>query len=122
MNNSIDFQMICDECGSLKIKIENPETASREAIVHCGHCGISRGTMGALRDLAVQPNPRPTLSRNSRLPSWSGRSKPKCPSLILERFRELQSLRRKVQRAESLRRTPQDIFHSLSDPRKIERD
>ena len=52
MNINVEFQMACDDCGSLTIKIENPEGASRETVVYCGHCGASRGTMGALRDLA----------------------------------------------------------------------
>ena len=52
MNINVEFQMVCDDCGSLTIKIENPEGASRETVVYCGHCGASRGTMGVLRDLA----------------------------------------------------------------------
>ena len=54
MHPSIDFQMVCAYCGSLGIKIENPENAPREAIVYCGDCGTSRGTVGALRDLAAR--------------------------------------------------------------------
>jgi len=69
MNTCAEFQMVCVECGSLTIKIENPESASREAIVYCGHCGASRGTMGALRDLAVRTTPHPLLPTRSRLPS-----------------------------------------------------
>ena len=56
MNNNIDFQIVCIDCGCLGIRIEDPLKASREAIVYCGDCGASRGTMGALRDLAVQSN------------------------------------------------------------------
>ena len=52
MKINVEFQMVCDDCGSLTIKIENPEGASRETVVYCGHCGASRGTMGVLRDLA----------------------------------------------------------------------
>jgi hypothetical protein len=63
MNNDLEFQMVCCDCGSLTIKIENPVSASREAIVHCGECGASRGTMGALRDLAVRANVLPTKQR-----------------------------------------------------------
>ena len=57
MNTNVEFQMVCDECGSLTIKIKNPESKSRGAVVYCGHCGAARGTMGALRDLADRPNP-----------------------------------------------------------------
>jgi hypothetical protein len=118
-----EFQMVCFDCGSLKIKIENPEAASRDAIVYCGHCGASRGTIGALRDLAVQPDPYPKLPRASMSPSFGGRSKkPKFPSQILEQFREFQSLRRRVQRIGSVKRTPPDISHSWGDPRKIDKD
>jgi hypothetical protein len=123
MNTCGGFQMVCGECGSLTIKIENPESASGEAIVYCGHCGASRGTMGALRDLAVRTAPHPVLPTRSRLPSLSDRSKlKKTPSQILKQFRELQSLRRKVQRVGSLKPTPPDISHSMNDPREIEGD
>ena len=64
MNTCAEFQMVCGECGSLTIKIENPESASREAIVYCGHCGASRGTMGGLRDLAVRTAPVCTENLN----------------------------------------------------------
>jgi hypothetical protein len=108
-----DFQMVCNDCGSLKIKIENPEGASRDTIVHCGHCGASRGTIGALRDLAVRPDPHATLPRASRSPSFGGHTKkPKFPSQILEKFREFQSLRRKIQMIGSVKRTPTDVSHS----------
>jgi hypothetical protein len=56
MNTSLDFQMVCTNCGGLAIKIKNPERAPREAIIYCGDCGVSRGTIGALRDLAVRPD------------------------------------------------------------------
>jgi len=123
MSISAEFQMVCGKCGSLTIKIENPEGASRDAIVFCGRCGASRGTIGALRDLALRADSYPMLPRASKSPSFSGRSKkPKFPSQILEQFREFQSLRRKVQRVGSLKRTPPDISHSSGDPREIEGD
>jgi hypothetical protein len=56
MNINVEFRLDCDECGSLTVKIENPEGAARETIVYCGRCGTSRGTLGALRDLADEPN------------------------------------------------------------------
>jgi hypothetical protein len=61
MNTSGDFQMVCGNCGCLGIRIKDPERASREARVYCGDCGISRGTVGALRDLALRPETPPEL-------------------------------------------------------------
>jgi hypothetical protein len=48
MNKNVEFEMVCGDCGSLAIKIENPVSASRKTIVYCGECGASRGTVGAL--------------------------------------------------------------------------
>src|ERR1700676_2238181 len=99
-----DFQMVCGDCGSLEIKIENPEGASRDAIVYCGHCGASRGTTGALRDLAAR---YPKLPKASRSPSFgSNLKKRKLPSQTLEQFREFQSFRRRVRRVGSVQSTP----------------
>jgi hypothetical protein len=120
MDNRAEFQMVCGVCGSLQIKIENPETASREAIVYWGRCGIFRGTVGALRDLASRPDAQNMIPRVSKLPPLNGRpQKPRFPSEILEQFRELQSFRRKVESTESLEQTLPNILHSSSDPRKI---
>ena len=71
MNINVEFQMVCDDCGSLTIKIENPEGASRETVVYCGHCGASRGTMGALRDLADRLNPH-AVPRRAACQSYCG--------------------------------------------------
>ena len=43
MNINVEFQMVCDDCRSLTIKIENPEGASRETVVYCGRCGAHEG-------------------------------------------------------------------------------
>jgi hypothetical protein len=117
----LGIKMVCGVCGSLQVKIENPETASREAIVYCGRCGIFRGTVGALRDLASRRDAQRMLPRVSKLPPLSGRSqKPRFPSEILKQFGELQSFRRKLERTESLERTrpniciPQVIHESSS--------
>jgi hypothetical protein len=96
MNNNVEFQMVCGDCGSLAIKIENPVSASRETIVHCRDCGASRGTMGALRDLAVRPDAH-VLPTRQRLP------KVKSCSELVSLHNELQSRRRKIQMAESNR-------------------
>lgn len=89
MNTNAEFQTICGGCGSLAIKIENPLSASGKAAVYCGGCGASRGTLGALRDLAVL---RDVNSR--RTPEV------KYQSELVAMHRELQGLRRKVHLAE----------------------
>ena len=93
MNNDLEFQMVCCDCGSLAIKIESPINASRETIVHCGECGASRGTIGALRDLAVRAN---VLGTKQRSPKENS-----CSELV-SLHSELQTLRRRVQIAESV--------------------
>lgn len=96
MNNDVEFQVVCGGCGSLAIKIENPVSASRKAIVYCGECGGSRGTLGALRDLAVLPD-RHTLSAGQWTPKVKYRSR------LVAMHQELQGLRREVQLAEANR-------------------
>ena len=92
--------MVCGDCGSLAIKIENTVSASRKTIVYCGECGASRGTVGALRDLAVRPDAQ-VLPTRPQVP------KVKSSSELLSMHKELQSLRRKVQLVESVTRTEQ---------------
>jgi len=92
MNSDPEFQMICGDCGNITIKIENPISASRETIVHCGECGASRGTIGALRDLAERPDAH-VLATRQRLPKMTSN----CELVSLHK--ELQSRRRKVQLA-----------------------
>jgi hypothetical protein len=103
--NNIDFQMVCDDCGSLAIRIENPENALREEIVHCGDCGAERGTMGALRDLASRQNAQ-------AVPPARQLRKAKFSSELVALHNELQSLRRKVETAESSwrRKPPPDML------------
>jgi hypothetical protein len=98
MNSKVEFQMVCADCGSLAIKIEgDPASASRKAVVYCGECGASRGTMGALRDLAVRQD-AVVLPTRPRVP----RLKPRSELVALHQ--ELQGLRRKVQLAEANQR------------------
>jgi hypothetical protein len=92
MNNDAEFQMVCRDCGSLAIKIEDPVGASPETVVNCGSCGTSRGTMGALRDLATRLQ---ALGRSEKLKSGSE---------LVSLHGELQSLRRKVQTQQSTTR------------------
>jgi hypothetical protein len=108
-----EFQMVCRKCGSLKIKIENPKGASRDEIVNCGNCGTSRGTMGALRDLAVEVD-----TRDAPL---AGRKKRKSPSEILQHCREIQSFRRRVPGPRSFWK-PSPLSHSSDGPHEIDRD
>jgi hypothetical protein len=97
------FQIICNDCGCLAVRIEDPIKASREAKVYCGDCGASRGTMGALRDLAVQTNTGVVLPTGSELPSIDGRTTYDLHSgrEISEQYGELQRLRQQVKIAES---------------------
>jgi len=114
MNNDLEFQMVCYDCGSLAIKIENPVSASRETIVHCGECGASRWTIGALKDLAVRAHVPPTRQRPQTDNS--------CSELV-SLHKELQSLRRKVKMAEFVARTEQlpRRCQSLTRPSTMER-
>ena len=91
MDNDFEFQIVCCDCGSLAINIEDPVNASRGTIVHCGECGASRGTVGALRDLAARahvPSKRQQLQTDNS-----------CSELV-SLHKELQSLRRKVRMSE----------------------
>jgi hypothetical protein len=100
MNNNVEFQMVCGDCGNLEKKNDYPVSASRKTIVYCGVCGASRGTLGALRDRAVRSDAH-VLPTRPRLP------KVKSGSELLSLHKELQSLRRKVQLAESVTPTEQ---------------
>lgn len=111
MSNDLGFQIVCANCGCLSVRIEEPLKSAREAVVHCGDCGASRGTVGALRDLAVQrypaiaiATPIPAIAAaeqmaNARHPS----------SKISRQYAELRRLRQRVALAEWLaseRNTP----------------
>jgi hypothetical protein len=97
MNTNSEFQMVCANCGSLTIKIENPVVASSETVVICGDCGSSRGTMGALRDLATRSDVQePSADRRA--------ARVKSGSELVAMHRELQRLRRQIQIEESMTR------------------
>jgi hypothetical protein len=98
MNTGVNFQMLCGDCGSLGIKIENPERASREAVVYCADCGAQRGTMGALRDLAVRTETLTVLPIKGRVPTT------KSTSAIVAQHIELQSPRRGIKVEEPRRK------------------
>jgi hypothetical protein len=104
---NVEFQVVCGDCDSLAIKIENPISSSREAIVCCGECGASRGTLGALRDLAVLPDVQ-VIS-----------AKVEYQSKLITMHQELQALRRRVQLAEAAQSpgaiSVASVFHFKDD-------
>ena len=112
MKNEIGFRIVCT-CGCLSIRIEEPLKASREAIVYCGDCGASRGTVGALRDLAVQRHPEVIPLMPSTV-SPAHTSDDLHGQELSKRYTELRRLRRQVEIAESL-------AHASSKPSAINR-
>jgi len=121
MNSDIGFQFVCANCGCLSIKIEEPLKSSREAIVYCGDCGASRGTVGALRDLAVQkcptvvfPTPSSPLSADEHT---ADESQP--ATKLSTRYAELQRLREQVKIAEWLA-TESSRLHASKRIRKAD--
>ena len=46
------FKTVCQECGSLSIKVADPINAPGATPVQCGRCGAVRGTLEELHDLA----------------------------------------------------------------------
>jgi len=101
MSDAIGFQIVCDNCGCLSIVIEEPLTATREAVVRCGDCGTSRGTVGALRDLAVKEHSDIVASPPSNaLGQTPDELHPATE--ISRRYAELRRLRQQVELAEWL--------------------
>jgi hypothetical protein len=103
MSNEIGFRIVCS-CGCLSIRIEEPLKASREAIVYCGDCGTSRGTVGALRDLAVQRYPDIISSAPLTARSVRTSDDRHYGQELSKRYTELRRLRQQVEIAESLAR------------------
>jgi len=46
------FKIVCDECGSLSIKIMDPTSLPAATPVQCGRCCAIRGTLADLHALA----------------------------------------------------------------------
>jgi hypothetical protein len=46
------FKVVCEACGSLSIKVADPAHAPATTPVCCGRCGVVRGTLGELHDMA----------------------------------------------------------------------
>jgi len=104
MSNDLGFQIVCTSCGCLSIRIEEPLKSSREETVYCGDCGTSRGSVGALRDLAVHgypsavfPTPITVLPDSEPTPE-----KLQPASEISLQYAELRRLRQQVKVAEWL--------------------
>jgi hypothetical protein len=49
----MSFQLVCIECDSIGVVIDDGELAPPSAIVRCSHCSAARGTLGELRSLAL---------------------------------------------------------------------
>jgi hypothetical protein len=48
------FKIVCNDCGSLSIKVAKPVIAPGGSPVHCGRCGAIRGTLADLHDFALR--------------------------------------------------------------------
>jgi hypothetical protein len=46
------FKVVCDDCGSLSIKLVDPANAASATAIQCGRCNAVRGTLAELHDLA----------------------------------------------------------------------
>lgn len=46
------FKVVCDQCGSLSIKLTDPTNAASTTPIQCGKCNAARGTLAELQDLA----------------------------------------------------------------------
>jgi hypothetical protein len=46
------LKIVCEECGSLSIRVVDPGAAPPATLIHCGRCNALRGTLADLHDLA----------------------------------------------------------------------
>jgi hypothetical protein len=46
------FKIVCENCGSLSIKVTDPVNAPGNTLVRCGRCTAVRGTLNDLHVLA----------------------------------------------------------------------
>lgn len=116
MNHDAGFQIVCTHCGCLSIRIEDPLKATREAMVFCGDCGKSRGSVGSLRDLSVRQQSDIVFSSppDAPLVTELKTNDPQPAGEISRRYAELQRLRQQVEMAEWLAlgsNTPAAIGH-----------
>jgi hypothetical protein len=50
------FKIVCEDCGSLSIKVAEPANSPNTTLVRCGRCNAVRGTLEELHDLARRGN------------------------------------------------------------------
>jgi hypothetical protein len=50
------FKIVCEQCGSLSIKVIDPVNSPVTTVVHCGRCDTIRGTLAELHDVARRGN------------------------------------------------------------------
>jgi hypothetical protein len=48
------FKVVCNDCGSLSIKVDKQVNAPGTTPVRCGRCGAIRGTLADLHELALR--------------------------------------------------------------------
>ena len=48
------FEIVCNACGGLSIKVADPANAQDTTPVECVRCGAMRGTLADLRGLALR--------------------------------------------------------------------
>jgi hypothetical protein len=48
------FKVVCEDCGGLSIKVEDPANSPATVLVRCGRCNAVRGTLAELHEMARQ--------------------------------------------------------------------
>jgi hypothetical protein len=66
MRDNQTFKLVCDACGSLTIKVANPEGAPEATIVECGRCHSPRGNAGSPSRSRQAGTQRPVRVLNCR--------------------------------------------------------
>ncbi len=46
------FKVVCEDCGGLSIKVEDPAHSPVTVLVRCGRCNAIRGTLAELHEMA----------------------------------------------------------------------
>jgi len=46
------FKVVCEDCGGLSIKVEDPSHSPAAVVVRCGRCNSIRGTLAELHEMA----------------------------------------------------------------------
>ena len=50
----LSFKVVCENCGGLSIKVEDPANSPATTLVRCGRCSAVRGTLAELHEMARQ--------------------------------------------------------------------